>query len=56
MEGSPHNRILNLRLPVFGADSAATALAWPSIPFIPTLLFENLFAAKKRKQHKDSSL
>jgi hypothetical protein len=38
---------LNLCLPVFGADSAATALAWPSIPFILSLFFENLFAAKE---------
>jgi len=47
---------LNLCLPVFGADSAATALAWPSIPFILSLFFENLFAAKERKQHRDRSL
>ena len=37
---------LNLCLPVFGADSAATALACPSIPLIPTLLSSGHFCRK----------
>jgi hypothetical protein len=37
---------LNLRLPVFGADSAATALAWKSIPLNLSLFSSGHFCCK----------